>query len=65
MGSKVALTALEVLEEENLAENAEKMGKIFRDGLQSSLDNKVVIDVRGKGLLNGITINRSKFVFIE
>ena len=33
LGSAVAMAALKVLEEENLAENADKLGKIFRDNL--------------------------------
>ncbi|GJQ86228.1 Oat [Trypoxylus dichotomus] len=58
LGSKVAITALQVMEEEKLAENSEKMGQIFRDELKTLKDDRVVTDVRGKGLLNAITINR-------
>lgn len=59
LGSKVAITALQVMEEEKLTENADEMGKIFRNELQQSLDPKIVTDVRGRGLLNAITINRN------
>ncbi|KRT85186.1 hypothetical protein AMK59_46 [Oryctes borbonicus] len=59
LGSKVAITALQVMEEEKLAENSEKMGQIFREGLKKLKDDRVITDVRGKGLLNAITINRS------
>lgn len=54
------MTALNVLEEEKLSENAENLGKVFREGLRSLIDLKIVTQVRGKGLLNAIVINRSK-----
>ncbi len=51
----VAITALTVLKEENMAENAEAMGKILRDGL-SRIQSPYIKTVRGKGLLNAIVI---------
>jgi len=48
-----------VLEEEKMAENAENLGRIFRDELRK-LPNDIVTTVRGKGLLNAIAINSSK-----
>ncbi|WP_164108483.1 MULTISPECIES: ornithine--oxo-acid transaminase [Sphingobacterium] len=54
----VAIAALEVLKEENLAERSEKLGKIFRNELRS-LNNEYVKEVRGKGLLNAIVIEHS------
>lgn len=48
-----------VLEEEKMAENAEKMGKLLRDRL-SKMSKNVVTFVRGKGLLNAVGINESK-----
>lgn len=57
LGSKVAIAALEVLEEENLAQNAENLGAIFRSEL-SQLPRDVVSCVRGKGLLNAVVINK-------
>lgn len=56
LACKVATTALQVLEEENLAENADKMGKLLRREL-STLPKDIVKSVRGKGLLNAIIIN--------
>jgi ornithine--oxo-acid transaminase len=56
IAAKVAIAALEVIREENLAENAEKMGKIFRKKLKS-IDSKLIEIVRGKGLLNAVVIN--------
>ncbi|XP_078053737.1 ornithine aminotransferase, mitochondrial [Augochlora pura] len=58
LGCRVALEALRVLEEEKLAENAEKLGQILRSELRK-LPNDVVTLVRGKGLLNAIVINES------
>lgn len=57
LGSKVAIAAVEVLEEEKLAQNAENLGVIFRSEL-SQLPKDVVSCVRGKGLLNAIIINK-------
>lgn len=56
IAAKVAIAALEVIREENLAENAEKMGKIFRKHLKS-IDSKLIEIIRGKGLLNAVVIN--------
>ena len=59
LSAKVAIAALTVLEEEKLAENAAKMGKILRAGL-SNLDKDIVISNRGKGLLNAIVIDNDR-----
>lgn len=53
------MAALKVMEEEKLAENAEKMGQLLRSELRK-LPEEVVSIVRGKGLLNAIVINKSK-----
>lgn len=55
LACKVALAALQVLEEERLADNAERLGRILRGEL-SQLPSQVVRLVRGKGLLNAIVI---------
>jgi len=55
IAAKVAIAAMEVIREENLAENAEKMGKIFRKKLRS-IDSELIDIVRGKGLLNAVVI---------
>lgn len=58
LAAAVAMEALEVVREERLAENAEKLGKIFREELRRFADtSKLVVEVRGKGLLNAIVIN--------
>ena len=59
LGSKVALTSLRVLQDEKLSENADKMGEIFRNNLKDLIEDKIVITIRGKGLMNAIVINRS------
>jgi len=54
----VAIAALEVVEEENLQANAEKLGKLFRERMQQLADKSDLVTlVRGKGLLNAIVIN--------
>ncbi|KAL3277198.1 hypothetical protein HHI36_012549 [Cryptolaemus montrouzieri] len=57
LGSKIGMRAIEVLQEENLSENSFKMGEIFRKELNDRLNKKIVITVRGKGLLNAVVIN--------
>ena len=55
---EVAMAALNVIRDEKLAENAAKMGVIFREKLQSYINgSKIVEEIRGKGLLNAIIIN--------
>ncbi|XP_060068490.1 ornithine aminotransferase, mitochondrial-like [Ylistrum balloti] len=56
LACKVAIAALEVLEEEKLAERADRLGKVLRKEL-SELPKDMVKTVRGKGLLNAIVIN--------
>ncbi len=55
IAAKVAIAALEVVKEENLTENAFKMGEILRKELRS-IDTDMITLVRGKGLLNAIII---------
>ncbi|HNX44497.1 MAG TPA: ornithine--oxo-acid transaminase [Bacteroidales bacterium] len=52
---RVAITALEVVKEEKLAENADRLGKIFREEL-SAVKSPMIKQVRGKGLLNAVII---------
>jgi ornithine--oxo-acid transaminase len=60
---RVAMAALEVIREEKLAENAERLGYIFRSEMQKLADQFPVVDlVRGKGLLNAIVIKPTKSV---
>lgn len=55
LAAKVAIAALEVLKNENLAENADRLGKIFRSEMQN-IKSEMIELVRGKGLLNAVVI---------
>ncbi|MFZ4572668.1 MAG: ornithine--oxo-acid transaminase [Bacteroidales bacterium] len=55
VAAKVAMAALEVVRDEKLAENAEKLGILFRDELRK-INSPYIELVRGKGLLNAIVI---------
>ncbi|MBK3518819.1 ornithine--oxo-acid transaminase [Carboxylicivirga sp. N1Y132] len=55
LGCKVAMAALDVIKDENLAENSERLGKIFREEMLS-IDSDMIELVRGKGLLNAVAI---------
>ena len=58
LGCKVAMAALKVAVDENLAENAERLGKLFRSEIaEFCKTTELVNSVRGKGLLNAILIN--------
>jgi len=61
LAGKVGIAALQVLKEEKLSENAEKMGNYFRQEMQKIVDElDIVTLVRGKGLLNAIVIKPTK-----
>jgi ornithine--oxo-acid transaminase len=58
VAAKVAVAALEVVQDEQLAENAQRLGELFRSEMQRIIDNTdLVVSVRGKGLLNAIIVN--------
>ena len=58
VAAAVAIAALEVIREEKLSENAERLGIILRKGLNEIAErNSLITLVRGKGLLNAIVIN--------
>ncbi|WP_026950882.1 ornithine--oxo-acid transaminase [Algoriphagus mannitolivorans] len=60
LGAKVAIAALEVVRDEKLAQNARKLGRIFRERMQQMVDKYPIAKlVRGKGLLNAVVINDS------
>jgi ornithine--oxo-acid transaminase len=56
LACKIAITALEVLREENMAGTAENLGKLFREELQK-INSPHILKIRGKGLLNAIIID--------
>ncbi len=55
VAAKVAIAALEVIKDENLAEKAQELGEYFRNEL-GKIDSDMIETVRGKGLLNAIVI---------
>lgn len=58
VAAKVAIAALEVVKDENLIQNARKLGNRFRKGMQEIIDAcELISAIRGKGLLNAIIIN--------
>ncbi|AVI51837.1 ornithine--oxo-acid transaminase [Pukyongia salina] len=61
LAAAVAVAALEVVRDEKLAENAERLGVIFRDAMNRYIETSTICKlVRGKGLLNAIVINDSE-----
>jgi ornithine--oxo-acid transaminase len=60
LAAAVVMAALQVVKDEKLAENAERLGKVFRARMTDLMKrtNKITL-VRGKGLLNAIVINDS------
>jgi len=58
VAAAVAIAALQVVDDEKLAENAEAMGILFRERLNDYIAKSSIVSlVRGKGLLNAIVIN--------
>jgi len=55
IAAKVAMAALKVVKDEKLAENADKLGHIFREEFRS-IKSEMIEQVRGKGLLNAVVI---------
>ncbi|KAG9830995.1 putative L-ornithine aminotransferase Car2, partial [Aureobasidium melanogenum] len=61
LGSAIAIRALEVIEEENMVQQAQVLGEMFRQGLRDiQAKNSMISLIRGKGLLNAIVIDESK-----
>jgi ornithine--oxo-acid transaminase len=58
LACKVAMTALQVLKDENMSGNAEAMGKLLRNELEK-LQSQHISIIRGKGLLNAIVIQHT------
>ena len=61
IAAAVAVAALEVVQDEKLAENAERLGQLFRSQLAKYIEtSNIATLVRGKGLLNAVVINDSE-----
>jgi hypothetical protein len=56
LGCAVSIRALEVMEEEDLVNKAERLGRIFREGL-AAINSPILKTIRGKGLLNAVVID--------
>jgi ornithine--oxo-acid transaminase len=56
VAAKVAMAAMNVILDENLAENAEKIGKVFREEMKAVKSDMIEM-VRGKGLLNAVAVH--------
>ena len=59
LACKVAIAALEVIKDEKLAENSERLGRIFREEVRNIKSDMIEV-VRGKGLLNAVVIKPKK-----
>ncbi|KAI0424977.1 pyridoxal phosphate-dependent transferase [Xylaria sp. FL1042] len=59
LGCAVSIRALELMEEEQLTQKAEKLGKVFRESL-AALKSPIVKTIRGKGLLNAVVVDESQ-----
>ena len=58
VAAAVAIAALEVVNNENLCENAEVLGQLFRSEMNKFIETSSIATlVRGKGLLNAVVIN--------
>jgi ornithine--oxo-acid transaminase len=58
VAAAVAIAALQVVKDESLTENAEYLGKLFREEINKYIATSNIVNlVRGKGLLNAIVIN--------
>lgn len=59
LGCAVSIRALELVIEEGMVEKAERLGRVFREGIEA-IKSPIVQCVRGKGLLNAVVIDESK-----
>jgi ornithine--oxo-acid transaminase len=58
LAAAVCIEALQVIKDENMAQNAERLGEVFRQRMRGLIEkSRIVKLVRGKGLLNAIVIN--------
>lgn len=61
IAAAVAIAALEVVSEEKLAQNARKLGRLFRSKINEYIQtSSIAVLVRGRGLLNAVVINDSE-----
>jgi len=61
VAAAVAMAALQVVQDENLIQNARSLGELFRSEMAKYIETSNIVSlVRGKGLLNAIVINDSE-----
>lgn len=61
LGCAVAMTALAILKDENLAENSEILGELFRTEMRKlQQESNLITTVRGRGLFNAIVIKEKE-----
>jgi ornithine--oxo-acid transaminase len=61
LGCAVAMTALAILKDENLAENSEVLGELFRTEMRKlQQESNLITTVRGRGLFNAIVIKEKE-----
>lgn len=66
LAMRAALTTIEVMEEERLLQNAERLGAVLRDAFISELGNlDGFVEIRGKGLMMGIALDRPCGVLVK
>jgi ornithine--oxo-acid transaminase len=58
LGCKIAMTALDVIKNEGLVENAQYLGEYFRKKV-NNFNSDDILEVRGRGLLNGVEIKKT------
>lgn len=57
MACRLALEAVKIIEDEKLAENANRLGKIVKEELEK-IPKNIASQFRGRGLLAGLVINK-------
>jgi len=66
LAMRAALTTIEVMEEDRLLQNAERLGAVLRDAFISELGNlDGFVEIRGKGLMMGIALDRPCGVLVK
>lgn len=61
LGCRIAITALQVIQDEGMVENAERLGIKFRERMQELVEASELIDrVRGKGLFNAFVVKENE-----
>lgn len=66
VAAAAALAVIDVITEENILENVEKVGALFREALQALVDKyDKLLEVRGKGLMIGLVVDGDAKEIVE